>query len=90
MAIAVAIAVGVGVEVGVLVAVAVGVTVGVGVLVGVIVGIGVGADRIVAVNEWMFAHELAQEPPRLFGPSLGSTSERSRSHPQDGNVHFRR
>ena len=68
-----------------------GVTVGVGVLVGVIVGVGVGASRIRAVNEWMFAHEPAQEPCKFFGPILVTTSDRIKLHPQEGNEQlFRR
>jgi len=78
----------VGVGVGVIVDVGIGVTVGVGVWVGVFVGAGVGASRIVALNEWMFAHEPAQELCKLFGPSLGTTSERMRSHPHEGKEHL--
>lgn len=75
----------VGVGVGVRVSVAVGVTVGVGVRVGVLVGVGVGASRIVALNEWILAHEPAHELCKLFGPSLGTTSDRINSHPHEGN-----
>jgi hypothetical protein len=38
----------------------------------------------------MFPHERPHEALRLRGPSRGTTSERRKSHPHEGNEHLLR